>query len=101
MCTPFDLQLTEQQAALASAEQNLTDAGAHSPDCCCPLAQQLRGECSKLQAEVEQLRSNAAVAQQQSDARVAEAEAQGLAQLQVSWLAVPARVELRWAGQAE
>ncbi|PRW61371.1 leucine-rich repeat containing [Chlorella sorokiniana] len=77
-----ECQLAEQQAALAAAERKLAETGAHNADCACPLAQQLRSECGRLQAEVEQLRSAAAAAQQQSEARLADAVQQGQAQLQ-------------------
>lgn len=80
------VQLAEQQAALAAAERKLADASTHGPDCACPLAQQLRSECGRLHQEVEQLRSAAAAAQQQSEVRVTQTAMRGQAQLQGGWL---------------
>lgn len=69
------LQLAEQQAALAAAEAKLAD-GEHGPSCSCPAAEQQRAECSRLQAEVERLSGCVAAARRDSEAQLAEAQAQ-------------------------
>ena len=80
------LQLAVQQAALAAAEAKLA-AAEHGPSCSCLAAEQQRAECSRLQAEVEQLSGCVATARRDGEARLAEAAAQAQAQKQVRGVA--------------